>query len=124
LRQKIFLATVGNLYSGELLEETVTLPLADVDEILALTDKIGFRGFRDVYSHETMIVNDLPICSIWVRFGDEIKTVNAYGPNSIAWAENNRDMVGFVELWERIHRHAPYPKAEPVAAAVTAATGP
>ncbi|WP_171475803.1 hypothetical protein [Frigoriglobus tundricola] len=113
LRQEIFLAISSNMYCDELRREAVQLRPADVDEILALADRIGFRGFRDSYSHETMVVTDLPCWFISVRFGAEVKTVHAYGPYSIAREENNRDMAGFVELWERIHRHVPYPKAEP-----------
>ncbi len=40
------------------------------------------------------------------------KTVYADGSHRLANDENNRDMAGFVELWEMIHRHAPYPKTE------------
>jgi hypothetical protein len=117
LRQEVSLATSANSYRGELREEVVQLHLADVQEMLAFADRIGFRDFRDHYTFETMIVTDLPTWAISVRYGDRIKTVEAYGPAGIARLENNRHMGGFVELWERIHRHAPYPKAEPRAPA-------
>jgi hypothetical protein len=117
LRQEVFRATSADADRDELQQETVQLRPGDVEEVLALIDRIGFRGFRDLYCHETMIVTDLPYWIISVRFGDGVKTVSAWGPASIAGDEDNRDMAGFVALWELIHRHAPYPGAEPGAAA-------
>jgi hypothetical protein len=119
LRQEIALSTSANSYRRELRQLVAQLRPSDVDELLAVADRIGFRRFRDHYTHETMVVTDLPTWAISVRYGNAVKTVEAYGPADIAREENNRDMAGFVELWARIHRHSPYPKAERGVADVT-----
>jgi hypothetical protein len=112
LRQEVSLSTSVNMYRGEMRLFEASLRKDDVVELLALADRIGFRNFKEHYTHETMIVTDLPTCSLSVRFGNQVRTVEAYGPQHIAIEEGNRDMAGFVELLERIHRHAPYPEAE------------
>ena len=95
LRQEVSYATAANLYRREVRHESARVSPADLAEILALAERIGFQGFRDSYTHETMVVTDLPTLSISVRSGASIKTVQAYGPDDIACMEGNRDMAGW-----------------------------
>lgn len=112
LRQQIDLATSENNYREESAQKTALIAPEDVQAILAVANEIGFHNFNEYYEHEFDSVTDLQTCSITIRFGDEVKTVEAYGPDDIAREENNQDMVGFMRLWELIHRHAPYPGGE------------
>ncbi len=109
LSQEIRVANYEDSYRAQMRQESTRLPSDELMAIVALAERTGFRNFRDRYEHETMVVLDLPTLSISIRFGELIKTVEAYGPREIAAQENNQDMVRFVELWNHIHRYAPYP---------------
>lgn len=108
LRQDIRLCTGANGYKGESRREVGQVPADELAAMLATAERIGFKDFRDQYEPEDD-VDDLGTFSISVRFDGAIKTVEAYGPDWAAEQEGNRDMAGFIELWEQIHRHAPYP---------------
>jgi hypothetical protein len=88
---------------------TARVPPADLRALVAAINQVGFRRFRDKY--EAWYVCDVARQSLAVRFGHEVKVVEAYGPAEIVEAEGDSDMVGFVQLWDLVHRHAPWPQA-------------
>jgi hypothetical protein len=104
LRQEV---QIWGYPEDEFRHEEVQLPAGEVGEIVALAERLGFPNFRD--SYEDCQVSDQEGLWIAVRFADKLKTVQAYGPIEVAGAQNDRDMLGLLELWARIHRFAPFP---------------
>jgi hypothetical protein len=82
----------------------------DLAAILAVVERIKFLRFRPHYSAGT----DCDTRAISVRISGFAKRVEADTPGIIASARHGlvnsqdaQDMRGFMELWERIHRHLP-----------------
>ena len=83
----------------------------DLAAILAVVERIKFLRFRPRYSAR---VTDCATLAISVRVSGFAKRVEAYAPYFIATdphglvnSQDRQDMQGFMELWERIHRHLP-----------------
>jgi hypothetical protein len=87
------------------------VPAKDLAAILEVVEQIKFLRFRPHYSAE---ITDCATLAISVRISGFAKRVEAYAPEFIAshhfgleGQQDRQDMQGFVELWERIHRHLP-----------------
>lgn len=73
--------------------------------LLLMAEEIGFYGFQDSYEPS---VTDLPTYRLRFCDGKSDKAVRAYGAGWLA-REGNPDMRRFVELWQAVHEHAPFP---------------
>ena len=87
------------------------VPAQDIAAILGIVERIKFIQFRPHYSCAT---TDCATLALSVRISGFAKRVKAYGPEYIAShpfglqrQQDSQDMQGFVELWDRIHRHLP-----------------
>lgn len=97
--------TTESVHIQEHRREHVVIGPDAVLQLLLEAQRLEFTSYDDSYDPS---ITDQPDRIISVRFGEIDKTVHAYAAFGLA-AEGNRDMIGFLELWEAIHRYAPFP---------------
>jgi hypothetical protein len=107
LRQDIRVPSYENQRNGASRLEMVSLPAEELGAILSVAERIGFRQFQDSSTDDA--VTDQETLWIAVRYPDKLKAVEAYAPIRLAALQHNADRLGFLELWARIHRFAPFP---------------
>lgn len=110
LRQEVVVTDFESPNNNEVLRYRVRLSRTDMAALWAIIERIGFRDFKRAYTHKTLCVTDCETYWITVRFAKGVKEVEVYDPRRLAEFEKNRDVAGFLELWEAIHRHAPHGK--------------
>jgi hypothetical protein len=110
LRQEVVVTNFEDPDQNEVLRYTARLSRPEMQRLWALVEGIGFRDFRRRYTHETMCITDCATYWITVRFEGRAKEVEMYDPHRLAEFEKNPAAVGFLELWEAIHQHAPHGK--------------
>ncbi len=110
LVQEIRESTHANGYSSERRRAMGRVSSSDLEEILEIAERVGFERLDEHISSSTLHATDQETVSISIRYGESVKRVEVYGPIIIAMFDPDyRHLKGFVELWERIHRQAPYP---------------
>jgi hypothetical protein len=106
LRQEVNIPNPGNRQADEWHHEELGLPAEELAAIVAIAERIGFRNFHDRY--EDRGVTDQEDLWIAVHLPEGLKIVRTYGAIGRAGRHNDPDMLGFLELWARIHRFAPF----------------
>jgi hypothetical protein len=97
--------------SGQTRTVEARVSAEDLAAILEVVQRIKFIQLRPHYSSS---ITDCATLAISVRINGFAKRVEAYAPEFIASnpfghgsQQDSQDMQGFVELWDRIHRHLP-----------------
>lgn len=85
--------------------EHVEIGQDTVLQLVLKAQEVGFQSYEDSYQRS---ITDQSTRTISVRFGEIDKTVCAYAADWLV-REGNKDMVGFLELWDAIHACAPFP---------------
>jgi hypothetical protein len=106
LRQKIRTVNFENTVRCELRHEETKIPIEELDTILAAAEHVGFRHYQDNY--DDCGVSDQEDLWLAIRYPDGLKAVQAYAPFLVAARSKDPEMLGFLELWGRIHRFAPF----------------
>jgi hypothetical protein len=106
LRQEVQIRNYQKTPSNEFLCGESKLTNLELEGILDLAHQVGFAKLSDRY--EDWRVTSQATFWLAVRFETYLKTVEAYAP---AWcaARGQTEMVRFLELWDSIHRFAPFP---------------
>jgi hypothetical protein len=110
LRQKVVVYDYESPYHKQVLWFWAKLSRREIAAIGEIAERIGFRDYLQHYQHETMCVTDCPSYFVSVRFGNWVKTVEAYDMPRVAEFERQPAVLGCQELWEAITAHAPFEK--------------
>jgi hypothetical protein len=103
VRQVVRVSTPENGYSEEMREGSVAVGAKVVADLLALAREMLGEGVPEQFEHAA---TDLESISLAVRFGDVIRTFQAYGAFEAAW-DGNENMALLWSVWCQLHRHAP-----------------
>ncbi len=97
--------TAENVHIREHRREHVVIGPEAVLQLLLEAQRLEFSSCKDSYDHS---ITDQESRLISIRFGEIDKTVRMYAAGWLAMA-GNKDIVNLLELWEAIHRYAPFP---------------
>lgn len=110
LRQEVRAWNFGSPLHNQMLCFWAKLSRSEFAALWEIVEGIGFRDFDRAYRHQTGRVTSCPIYWIKVRFPDRQKEVEAYDLHRLAEFERQPAMIGYLELWEALQRHAPFEK--------------